>query len=1622
MLAACRAEERWATADEQAILARWAGWGAVPQVFDEREGRQSSRRDEVRTLLGSDTAWAQARRTTLNAHYTSAQVVEAMWTLATGLGFDGGRVLEPGCGSGNFIGFAPKSASVTGIELDATTAEIAQHLYGARADVQVGGFETIRLEEGSYDLAIGNVPFGQARPVDRTYNRRRHTLHNYFLLKSLHMVRPGGVVLALTSRYTLDATGPAARQEMAALADLVGALRLPTGAFSESSGTEVVIDLLVLRRRPNDEPAVGRAWMATEPLDPDDAEGPVINEYFKAHPEDVLGSLGTERGMYRAREITVEASGDLTEQLGVALQTMVARAQRDGIGMSAVAAPAPSAEPSAEPIQAVGHQLSPSDFELTWADDGSLVVDRRGRVGQVNAGDVIPYSPRFDKDRPELVRLIGLRDAARTVLSVQLDPRATDASLADAQETLRERYTSYLRLYGPINRSGQARTGRRDPETGEEVTRRTRPRMGGFRKDPDWPLVAALEDFDEDTQVAQPAAIFTKRVVSPPKLRDRIDTPAEAVSVCMDETGTVTIDRAAELLDMDKTAARAALGDLVFDDPQSGDLVPAAQYLSGNVRERLIAARDAAAEDPRFAANVTALEGVQPRQLEPGEIKARPGATWIPATDVERFCREVFELGVDVERLPEVGTWTTKLREGSRQSIAATSDWGTSRADALALLDAALNQRLYTVFDPTADGGRVRNDRETLAARDKQEQIAERFSTWVWEDPERAGRLAATYNELFASRVAPHHDGSHLTFPGLAETFVPRAHQRDAVARILADGRVLLAHAVGAGKTATMVMAAMEMRRLGAVSKPAVVVPNHMLEQFTREWLQLYPTARILVADKDRLSREGRKEFVARAATGDWDAIIFSHSGFARMPLRAATLAEYLEEEIDRARQALGTSQSGKALSVKRLEKRIEKMEETHKRLLDESTKDDGVCFDETGIDYVMVDEAHLYKNRRIITNIDGVAGAGSQRSQDLDAKLWALRRKHGPRCVTFATATPVANSVAELWVMEAYLHPDLLEAVGLRDFDSWAATFGRTFTALELSPDGSSYRMQTRFARFQNIPELLLLYRQVADIQTSEDLGLPVPDIVGGKATTVVVEPSDDLLAYVADLAARAEKVRTGGVLPTEDNMLKVTGDGRRAALDLRLVDLDQPDNGKVRSAAGRIAGIYHATFDRAYEDDNGQLSMRPGALQLVFCDVSTPAAAGWNAYDELRDALIERGVPDDRIRFIQSAKSDQAKAALFRACREGGVSVLIGSTETMGVGTNVQKRVVAIHHLDAPWRPADIEQRDGRGVRQGNANPNIHIVRYVTQQSFDIFMWQTLERKAGFIDQVTKGSIAVREIDDIGDQTLTFQEVKALATGNPLILEKAEVDTEVAHLARQERAHHDDQRTLKQAHTAASARIDHLTPLVASLEAAVGRLVDTRGDAFSMTVDGESHTTRAEAGSHLRQLVGDLIASRHRQAPTPLGELAGHTVEVELRHLKDEEREVVFSVPGTDASAAYLTEEWDTCDPTAVVQRIERRIQHLRPDLERAKADLAETLERRDRAATRLGQPWPDADRLASLRRRQAAITAELTPVETEPDSVQSDQTQSTDAIKRRLDAVGTRRRQPEMSTREP
>ncbi|HET9894634.1 MAG TPA: helicase-related protein [Streptosporangiaceae bacterium] len=1561
------------------MLGRWSGWGAVPEVFDEARGEYGWVRERLAGLM-SDADLAAARRTTLNAHYTDAALVRAIWRGVQSLGFTEGRVLEPGCGVGNFIAFAPRGARLTGVELDPVTAGIAAVLH-PDAEIRAESFAESRDREATYDLAIGNVPFGKAVLRDKRHNGGGHAIHNYFIVKALHLVRPGGLVVLLTSRYTMDARNPAARREMAGLADLVATVRLPSGAHQRAAGTGVVTDLLILRRREPDRRLIGPDWEKARLTELDGVEVPV-SQYFLDHPEHVLGELRIARGAYHAEDLVVRpADGvDTADALARALHDIADSARSAGLTWTAASAHGGSPVQEAMPE---GRSAEPDGFLRARAD---------GVFTRVEQGTEVRHEvPRTQAT--ELRHLLGLRDVVRALLDAEAASRDDTPEIEQLRTTLNQVYDGYLRKYGPLNRYTLRRTGRVDPVTGEPVMARIQPVRGGFRDDPYAPLVCALEEFDPVGQRAAKAAIFRERVVAPRAARLGADTAADALAICLDTSSEVRLAEVARLLGASEDEARAQLGTLVFDDPQSARLVPAAEYLSGNVRDRLRTAEQASIDDPRFAVNVAELRNVIPRDLTAAEIDARLGASWIDAGYVEQFLRETLDdRSVRVEH-PGGQVWAVR---GSEHSVLATSTWGTARYPAPALAQAILEQRKIEVRDvlKVLDGERrVLNVDATVAAQEKAAELGERFSEWAWEDPARARVLARIYNDRFNNLVLRSYDNAELSLPGLAVTFKPRPHQVAAVARMIGEPAVLLAHEVGAGKTAEMIIGVTELRRLGLVRKPAVVIPNHMLEQFAREWLQTYPSARILVAGRDDLTGHGRRRFVARCATGNWDGIVMSRSAFERIPLSAAEQRAYLDRELAGMREWLAVAKKGGGLTVKRLEGTLLRAEERLKAKLD-SAKDPGITFEATGIDYLAVDEAHGYKNLKTASNISDAAIDGSQRASDLDMKIGYLRRRNGRRVVTFATATPIANSVTEAFVMQRYLRPDLLEEAGIGVFDSWAATFGQVVTQVEMAPEGGdNFRIKSRFARFANTPEMLRMLHVAADIKTAEDLNLPVPAIAaredGSRVPEIVtVEPSDRLLDYVAELGDRAERVRSRAVGPDEDNMLKVSGDGRRAALDLRLVGLDQETPGKVVVAAERIAAIWRDHRDHEYKAPDGTAYPVRGSLQLVFCDLGTPGP-GWNVYEDLRQQLTALGLPRESVRFIHEAKTDRDKAQLFAACRAGRVSVLIGSTEKMGVGTNVQDRAIALHHLDAPWRPADIAQREGRILRQGNRNPEVQIMRYCTARSFDGYSWQTLERKATFIGQVMHGRLDSREISDIGDTALSFSEVKALATGNPLLMDKADADANLTRLQRAERAWLRNQDTLAHAITDNERRITTLTTRAEDIDAAISRRRDTRGDAFAMTVEDTQHRKRADAGQHLKDVltreVADLAGLRSRVVHP--GSLGGFQLVTSMEQSLGKTTATIRfdGVPGEGLrlSAADL----DAADPAGLISRLENRLHRLETSkqetldgIERARSEIAH-------ARASLGQAFPQSGQLAEARDRARQIDAQLSQMAAPP-----------------------------------
>jgi N12 class adenine-specific DNA methylase/SAM-dependent methyltransferase len=1522
VLAALEDEQRPPTADEQAVLARWSGWGALPHMFDDLDARAPwpRLREELAELL-DPAAHRAAERTMLNAHYTDAAIVDVCWDVLGRLGFTGGRVLEPGCGSGNFIGRAPAGARMVGVELDPTTAAVAARLY-PDADIRNEGFEDAAFRPGEFDAAVGNVPFGAYKLYDRTHNpHRRHPIHNHFLVKAVDLVAPGGVVVAITSTYTMDAQNPAGRRALQAQADLLGAIRLPSRAHAAAAGTDVATDLLILRRRAPGEDGEPFDWETTVAVAT--ADGPArINRYFDARPETVLGALGL--GGAQQSSVEVRADGDwpaaLAERAAGVADAALARGR--GWAPQPLAAPEPAAAPA-------GRGRGTGVGTLSVADDGTIhQVAADGGLKPVRAGA---------ERAAELAALVRLRDAAREVLDAQAstDPGA-QAAWEAARTRLNELYDAYRTRHGAINDGVEVPAGV-DPNTGEPLTRR-KPRVPReILADPHWALLTALEQVEGDT--AAKAAIFTERILYADVAPAGADTAAEALAVSLARRGRPDLPYIADLLGVGGVEAMDQLGDLVYRDPAAdGRLRTASTYLAGDVRTKLAEARAAAeaeAEaDPDYARNVAALEAVLPDDLTPAEISPKLGAPWIPHADVAAFARHLFGPTVRVEHVAETHSWQVRL--GERHALANVSEWGTQRAPGHELLEDALNQRRTQVTRSRDDGGGV-DVPATMAALAKRDELEARFAEWLWEDRARSDRLVRVYNDLFNRLVLPAYDGSHLTFPGMSTAVTLRPHQRDAVWRILSagddglSGNVLLDHDVGAGKTYVMVAAAMEMRRLGIARKPLVVVPNHMLGQIGREWLTAYPNAKVLIAGPDDLAGRNREVFRTRCAFGDWDGVVMAASSFVLLPLNADIEKARHDRDIDRVRELLHAERAKagpgakKSFRLKELERRVATLEAKKKRFTGRRKDDDAVVtFDRLGVDYLFKDEAHDWKNGDVESAV--MPQEGKTKTRDAEMKIaWlreqALAGRGVDRAVTFATGTAISNTLAEMFVMTRYLAPELLRRAGVAAFDTWAATFARSVTALEPSPEGGAWRLATRWRRFDNVPDLLTMYRTFADVRTAKQLDLPRPAVAGGGMRTVTVPPTPEQEEFMATLVERAGKVRGRRRREGGDNMLLICTDGRKVSLDPRLVH--QPDaaeaalgdpalgeaagapvGGKLAACADRVAEIYHANKDRVYRVDSRNPASaphpRPGACQMVFADLGTPSEEArklgrWTVYDGLRDGLVERGVPGEAIAFVHDAKTDAAKDELFARCRDGRVAVLIGSTPKMGTGTNAQDRLIALHHLDPTFRPDQIRQRNGRIERQGNQNAEVFIENYVTERSFDTYMWLLLTNKAGFIDQIREGNLAVRSVEDIGggEIEMDYRQIMAAAAGSPLVVEAAELEAEIARLRSLQGNHQRDQRTLRSVVATGEQRLPGLDAAIADLAELVGRRVDTRGELFAATIGGTRYDDRTAAGEALYAVLRGLPAHGEH----PVGTIAN----LDLRAQRTASRFVVTAEYGT-------------------------------------------------------------------------------------------------------------------------
>ena len=1347
-------EHRGATPEEQQVLSQYVGWGGLADAFDPNKDGWAKEYTELKGLLSEDE-YAAARSSTLNAHYTSPTVIRGIYDAVERMGFRSGNILEPSMGVGNFFGMLPDSMAdsrLYGVELDSITGRIAKMLY-PQADITVAGFETTDRRD-FYDLAVGNVPFGQYKVNDKAYNKLGFSIHNYFFAKAIDQVRPGGVVAFVTSRYTMDSKDSTARKHMAERADLLGAIRLPNNAFRANAGTDVVSDIIFLQKR--DRPAdIEPDWVQLGKTE----DGFAINQYFVDHPEMVLGELTAESTQYGREELTVVPieGAVLADQLAEAVQHIEGQYVEVEVETPDVA----DAEVERKTLPA-----DPDVKNFSYAVvDGEVYYRENSIMTQVELSD---------NAKARVTGMVELRQIVNQLIQEQLDDYP-DEDIKATQAKLNTAYDAFTAKYGLLNDRKNGRL---------------------FEDDSSYYLLCSLENLEENKQLKSKADMFTKRTIRPEHTVTSVDTPSEALAVSIGEHGRVDLPYMAELLGSpgDYERITTELQGVIFKDPSADADEPEAgwqtadEYLSGNVRNKLRMAQLAAESHPEFKINVEALTKAQPKDLEASEIDIRLGATWLNPAIVQQFMMETFQppYRIRYNNLIQVrySPFTSEWRIGNKSAagmydIMSTETYGTHRANAYKILEDTLNLRDCRIYDTVEEDGkerRVLNQKETMLAQQKQQAIKDTFADWVWQDPQRRNLLVKQYNELFNSTRPREYDGSHIHFVGMNPEINLREHQRNAVAHVLYGGNTLLAHEVGAGKSFEMAASAMESKRLGLCQKSLFVVPNHLTEQWASEFLRLYPNSKLLVTSKKDFEPANRKRFCARIATGDYDAVIIGHSQFEKIPLSAERQARIIEDQIEEIENAIAEAkeQSGEHFTVKQMEKTRKTLEVKLKKLQSTDRKDDVVTFEQLGVDRLFVDESQNYKNLYLYTKMRNVAGLSTseaQKSSDMFGKCRYLDEVTGGRGVIFATGTPISNSMTEMYTLMRYLQYSTLQQKQLTHFDAWASTFGETTTAIELAPEGTGYRARTRFAKFFNLPELMNMFKEAADIKTSDQLHLPVPE---AKFETVVVKPSEIQQDMVKSLSERAAEVHSGAVDPSVDNMLKITSDGRKIGLDQRLMNPLTPDDpdSKLNACVDNVLRIWNET-----KEDN--------LTQLIFCDMSTPKGDGsFNVYDDIRTKLLAAGVPESEVEFIHNADTEGKKADLFSKVRSGKVRVLLGSTAKMGAGTNVQTLLVAVHHLDVGWRPSDMTQRNGRIIRQGNKNKQVYVYNYVTEGTFDAYLWQTLENKQKFISQIMTSKSPMRSCDDVDEQALSYAEVKALCAGDPRIREKMDLDVQVAKL----------------------------------------------------------------------------------------------------------------------------------------------------------------------------------------------------------------------------------------------
>ena len=1346
-------EHRGATAEEQQVLSQYVGWGGLADVFDPNKENWSAEYTQLKGLLSKEE-YAAARASTLNAHYTSSTVIRAIYDAVEKMGFQSGNILEPSMGIGNFFGMLPDSMASSrlyGVELDSITGRIAQKLY-PQADITVAGFETTDRRD-FYDLAVGNVPFGQYKVNDKAYNKLGFSIHNYFFAKTIDQIRPGGVIAFVTSRFTMDSKDSTARKYMAERADLLGAIRLPNNAFRANAGTDVVSDIIFLQKR--DRPIDHEPdWVQLGKTE----DGFAINQYFVDHPEMVLGNLELESTQY-GHDLTVAPidGTSLADQLAEAVQHIEGN-------YTAVEIAAPDVADAEAQRKTLPADPTVKNFSYTVVD-GEIYYRENSIMTQIELSD---------NAKGRVAGMVELRQIVNELIDQQLND-FPDEDIKASQAELNAAYDAFTAKYGLINDKKNARL---------------------FDDDSSYYLLCSLENLDENKNLKSKADMFTKRTIRPERVVTSVDTPSEALAVSIGEHGKVDLPYMAELLGTPGNYERITteLSGVIFKDPAADADDPEAgwqtadEYLSGNVRDKLRMAQLAAESHPEFKVNVDALTKAQPKDLEASEIDVRLGATWLAPSIVQQFMMETFQPpyrirynnAITVRYSPYTSEWRISNKSATGfGDIMATETYGTRRTNAYKILEDTLNLRDSRVYDTIEEDGkekRVLNQNETTLAQQKQQAIKDAFAGWVWKDPQRRTLLVKRYNELFNSTRPREYDGSHIHFVGMNPEINLREHQRNAVAHVLYGCNTLLAHEVGAGKSFEMAASAMELKRLGLCQKSLFVVPNHLTEQWASEFLRLYPNAKLLVTSKKDFEPSNRKKFCARIATGDYDAVIIGHSQFEKIPLSAERQERLIQEQMDEIEEAIeeAKAQVGEHFTVKQLEKLRKSLKQKLEKLQGTDRKDDVVTFEQLGVDRLFVDESQAFKNLYLYTKMRNVAGLSTseaQKSSDMFGKCRYLDEITGGRGVIFATGTPLSNSMTEMYTLMRYLQYNTLQQKGLTHFDAWASTFGETTTAIELAPEGTGYRARTRFAKFFNLPELMAMFKEAADIKTSDQLHLPVPD---AKFETVVVKPSEIQQDMVQALSERAAEVHSGSVDPSVDNMLKITSDGRKIGLDQRLMNSALPDdpNSKLNACVNNVLRIWNDTKEQKL-------------TQLIFCDMSTPKGDGsFNVYDDIRTKLLNAGVPEQEIEFIHNADTENKKAELFSKVRSGQVRVLLGSTAKMGAGTNVQTLLVAVHHLDVGWRPSDMTQRNGRIIRQGNKNKQVYVYNYVTESTFDAYLYQTLENKQKFISQIMTSKSPMRSCDDIDEQALSYAEIKALCAGDPRIREKMDLDVQVAKL----------------------------------------------------------------------------------------------------------------------------------------------------------------------------------------------------------------------------------------------